>query len=44
MGLIKNNWYIKGETGGTYSLIEAKVFPGGGAIPHIQTREHEGFT
>lgn len=29
--------------GGTYSFIEAKVFPGGGAIPHIQTREHEGF-
>lgn len=29
--------------GGTYSFIEAKVFPGGGPIPHIQTREHEGF-
>jgi mannose-6-phosphate isomerase-like protein (cupin superfamily) len=26
-----------------YSFIEAKVFPGGGPIPHIQTREHEGF-
>ena len=33
----------KEDTGGTYSFIEAKVFPGGGPIPHIQTREHEGF-
>ena len=33
----------KEETGGTYSLIKAKVFPGGGPVPHIQTREHEGF-
>ncbi|MGA7897415.1 MAG: cupin domain-containing protein [Nitrososphaeraceae archaeon] len=23
--------------------MEAKVFPGGGPAPHIQTREHEGF-
>lgn len=34
---------FKEDTGGTYSLIEAKVFPGGGPAPHIQTREHEGF-
>ncbi|TVP39723.1 cupin domain-containing protein [Candidatus Nitrosocosmicus arcticus] len=33
----------KEDTAGTYSFIEAKVFPGGGPIPHIQTREHEGF-
>ena len=33
----------KEDTGGTYSFIEAKVFPGGGPPPHIQTREHEGF-
>ena len=33
----------KEDTGGTYSFIEAKVFPGGGPAPHIQTREHEGF-
>jgi hypothetical protein len=26
-----------------YSFIEAKVSPGGGAIPHIQTLEREGF-
>lgn len=32
----------KEDTGGTYSFIEAKVSPGG-AIPCIQTREHEGF-
>jgi len=35
---------FKEDTGGTYSFIEAKVFPGGGPIPYIQTREHEGFT
>jgi quercetin dioxygenase-like cupin family protein len=34
---------IKVDTGGTYSFIEAKVFPGGGPAPHIQTREQEGF-
>ena len=33
----------KEDTGGTYSFVEAKVFPGGGPAPHIQTREHEGF-
>ena len=34
----------KEDTGGTYSFIEAKVFPGGGVLaPHVQTREHEGF-
>ena len=33
----------KEDTGGTYSFIEVKVFPGGGPIPHIQTREHEGL-
>src|SRR4028118_2103598 len=33
----------KEDTGGTYSFIEAMVFPGGGPIPHIQTRDHEGF-
>lgn len=33
----------KDDTGGTYSVVEAKVFPNGGPMPHIQTREHEGF-
>jgi quercetin dioxygenase-like cupin family protein len=33
----------KEDTGETYNFIEAKVFPGGGPVPHIQTREHEGF-
>lgn len=33
----------KEDTGGRYSFIEAKVFPGGGPVPHIQTHEHEGF-
>ena len=34
---------FKEDTGGTYSFIDAKIFPGGGPPPHIQTREHEGF-
>lgn len=34
---------FKEDTGGTYSFIEAKVFPGGGPSSHVQTREHEGF-
>jgi quercetin dioxygenase-like cupin family protein len=33
----------KEHTGGTYSFVEAKIFPGGGPAPHIQTREYEGF-
>jgi len=33
----------KNDTGGTYSVVEIKVFPNGGPVPHIQTREHEGF-
>ena len=33
----------KDDTGGTYSVVEAKIFPTGGPISHIQTREHEGF-
>jgi len=33
----------KDDTGGTYSVLQAKVFPNGGPIPHLQTREHEGF-
>ena len=33
----------KDDTDGTYSVVEAKVFPKGGPVPHIQTREHEGF-
>lgn len=33
----------KDDTDGTYSVIEVKVFPGSGPVPHIQTHEHEGF-
>jgi mannose-6-phosphate isomerase-like protein (cupin superfamily) len=33
----------KDDTEGTYSILEIKVFPNGGPLPHIQTREHEGF-
>lgn len=34
---------FKEDTGRTCSFIEAKVFPGGGPVPHIQTLEHEAF-
>jgi hypothetical protein len=34
---------FKEDTGGTYSFIDAKIFPVGGPPPNIQTREHEGF-
>ena len=33
----------KNETNGTYSILESKVYPGGGPPPHLQTREFEGF-
>lgn len=33
----------KDDTEGTYSVVEAKVFPNGGPVPHTQTREHGGF-
>ena len=33
----------KEKTDGNYSIVEAKIFPGGGPFPHIQTKEHEGF-
>ena len=33
----------KDDTGGTYGVVEIKVFPDSGPTPHIQTREHEGF-
>ena len=33
----------KKDTGGAYSFIVCKVFPGAGPVSHIQTREHEGF-
>ena len=31
------------DISGTYSVVESKVFPNGGPMPHTQTREHEGF-
>ena len=33
----------KNETNGTYSILESKVYPGGGPPPHLQTKEFEGF-
>ena len=31
------------ETNGSYFLMHARVPPGGGPPPHVQTREEEGF-
>ncbi len=31
------------DTSGSYFLMEARVPPGGGPPPHVQTREDEGF-
>ena len=31
------------DTSGNYFLMEARVPPGGGPPPHVQTREDEGF-
>jgi len=33
----------KKDTGGTYSVLEVKIFRNGGPMPHIKTLEHEGF-
>ena len=33
----------KKQTNGTYSIVEGRIYPGGGPPPHIQTREYEGF-
>jgi len=33
----------KNETNGTFSILEDRIYPGGGPPPHIQTREFEGF-
>ena len=33
----------KNQTNGTYSIVEGRIYPGGGPPPHIQTREYEGF-
>ncbi len=31
------------RTGGTYCLLEARVYPGGGPPPHLHRREEESF-
>ena len=33
----------KDDTEGTYSVVDARMFPKGGPFPHIQTLEHERF-
>lgn len=33
----------KNETNGTFSILEDRIYPGGGPPPHIQTREFEAF-
>jgi quercetin dioxygenase-like cupin family protein len=43
LGDILSIMLSKNETNGTYSILESKVYPGGGPPPHLQTREFEGF-
>ena len=33
----------KNDTEGTCSVVESKVFPNGGHVSNIQTREYEGW-
>ena len=43
VGDINSILALKDDTEGKYSVVEIKIFPDGGPMPHIQTREHEGF-
>ena len=41
-GDINSILLTKNQTNGSYSIVECKVYPGGGPPPHYQTREFEG--
>lgn len=43
IGDLLSIYLSKDETNGTFSILEDKVYPGGGPPPHIQTREFEAF-
>jgi quercetin dioxygenase-like cupin family protein len=43
IGDILSIYLSKNETNGTFSILEDRIYPGGGPPPHIQTREFEGF-
>ncbi|HJT85237.1 MAG TPA: cupin domain-containing protein, partial [Nitrososphaeraceae archaeon] len=43
LGDILSIYLSKNETNGTFSILDDKVYPGGGPPPHIQTREFEAF-
>lgn len=43
LGDILSIFLSKNETNGTFSILEDKIYPGGGPPLHIQTREFEGF-
>lgn len=42
-GDINSILLAKNQTNRTYGIVEAKVYPGGGPLPHLQTREYEGI-
>jgi quercetin dioxygenase-like cupin family protein len=43
IGDILSIYLSKHETNGTFSILEDRIYPGGGPPPHIQTREFEAF-
>ena len=43
IGDVLSIYLSKNETNGTLSILEDRIYPGGGPPPHIQTREFEGF-
>jgi quercetin dioxygenase-like cupin family protein len=43
IGDILSIYLTKNETNGTFSILEDRVYPGGGPPSHIQTREFEAF-
>mgnify|MGYP003575274922 CR=1 FL=1 len=43
IGDVLSIYLSKNETNGTLSILEDRIYPGGGPLPHIQTREFEGF-
>jgi quercetin dioxygenase-like cupin family protein len=43
LGDILSIYLSKNKTNGTFSILDDKVYPGGGPPPHIQTREFEAF-
>jgi len=43
IGDVLSIYLSKNETNVTFSILEDRIYPGGGPPPHIQTRESERF-